>query len=151
MQECLPALRRLGDRRCTGRALYMLGERAREKQQLARADGLLQASVEASALAGQSFELVRALEALAAVRFAQGRPRSATVLLGTAHATRRSASSEHMHPLPLPDKDLHRSLVQDLGAAAFDSAHREGERLSTAEALRFGRFDEPEDSLAART
>jgi hypothetical protein len=86
----------------------------------------------------------------AAVRFAQGRPRSATVLLGTAHATRRSAS-KHMRPLPLPDKDLHRSLVQDLGAAAFDSAHREGERLSTAEALRFGRFDEPEDSISART
>ena len=150
MQECLPALRRLGDRRCTGRALYMLGERAREKQQLARADGLLQASVEASALAGQSFELVRALEALAAVRFAQGRPRSATVLLGTAHAARRSAS-KHMRPQPLPDTDLHRSLLLDLGAAAFDSAHREGERLSTAEALQSGRFDEPEDSLSART
>src|SRR5262249_57447114 len=118
----------------TGGGLSVRGERAREKQQLARANGLLQASVEASALAGQSFELVRALEALAAVRFAQRRPRSATVLLGTAHATRRSAS-EHMRPLPLPDKDLHRSLVQDLGAAAFDPPHRQGDLLPAPHAL----------------
>jgi hypothetical protein len=32
MGECLPTLRRRGDRRCTGRALYVLGERAREQQ-----------------------------------------------------------------------------------------------------------------------
>src|SRR6266487_3705923 len=31
LQECLPALRRLGDQRCTGRALHLLGERAREQ------------------------------------------------------------------------------------------------------------------------
>ncbi len=59
MEECLPTLRRLGDRRCAGRALYMLGKRAHEKRQLARAAELLRASVEAVALAGQSFVLVR--------------------------------------------------------------------------------------------
>jgi predicted ATPase/DNA-binding CsgD family transcriptional regulator len=149
MAECLPTLRRLGDRRCAGRALYMLGERAHEKRQLARADEFLQASIEAVALAGQSFELVRALEALAAVRLAQGRPRSAAVLLGTSHTARQSAS-EHKRPLPPPDENLHRTLVQNLGAAAFDSGHREGKRLSPAAALRLAPFGEPDDSLPAR-
>jgi predicted ATPase/DNA-binding CsgD family transcriptional regulator len=150
MQECLPTLRRLGDRRCTGRALYMLGERAREKQQLARADKLLQASVEAVAVAGQSLELVRTLESLAAVRSAQQRPQSATVLLGTAHTARHSAS-DHMRPTtPPPDETLHRTLMRDLGAAAFHAAYGEGQRLLPTEALRLARFDEPEDSLPAR-
>jgi len=146
MAQCLPTLRRLGDRRCTGRALYVLGERAHEKRRLARADELLQASVEAVALAGQSFVLVQALEALAAVRSEQHRPRSAAMLLGTAHTARQS-TSEHKRPTPPPNEDLHRTLRQDLGAAAFDSAHREGKRLSPAEALRVARFDEPDDSL----
>ena len=150
MAECLPTLRRLGDRRCAGRALFILGERAHETGQLARADELLQASVEAVALAGQSFVLVRALEALAAVRLAQGRPRSAAMLLGTAHTERQSAS-EHKRPLPPPEENLHRTLVQNLGAAAFDAAHREGKQLSPAEALRFAQLDGPDDSLPART
>ncbi len=53
MEQCLPTLRRLGDQRCTGRALYVLGERAREQRRLARAEELLAASVEAVVLAGQ--------------------------------------------------------------------------------------------------
>ena len=32
MTECLPTLRRLGDQRCTGRALHLLGERAPYEQ-----------------------------------------------------------------------------------------------------------------------
>ena len=54
MEECLPALRRRGDQRCTGRALHMLGERAHEQRQLARAEELLRGSVAAVAVAGQS-------------------------------------------------------------------------------------------------
>src|SRR4249920_2296247 len=49
MEQCLPTLRRLGDQRCAGRALYVLGERAREQRQLARAEELLAGSVEAIA------------------------------------------------------------------------------------------------------
>jgi predicted ATPase/DNA-binding CsgD family transcriptional regulator len=135
MEECLPTLRRLGDRRCAGRALFMLGDRARVKGQLARAEDLLRASVEAVALAGQSFVLVLALEALAAVFSAQHRPRSAAVLLGAAHSARESATA-HMRPVQPPDEVIRRSLVQALGAAAFSSAYREGERLSPTEALR---------------
>src|SRR4029079_612285 len=55
MRDCLPTLRRLGDQRCTGRALYILGTRAFEQRQLTRAEELLTASVEAIVLAGQSF------------------------------------------------------------------------------------------------
>jgi predicted ATPase/DNA-binding CsgD family transcriptional regulator len=136
MEECLPTLRRRGDQRCAGRALYMLGERAHEQRQLARAEELLGASVEAVALAGQSFVLVSALEALAAVFFAQGRPRRAAVLLGTAHTARESASA-HMRPIQPPDEELRRSVVRALGISAFDTAHGEGERLSPTQALQF--------------
>jgi hypothetical protein len=55
-----------------------------------------------------------------------------------------------MRPIQPPDEELHRTLMQDLGAAAFNSAHREGEQLSPAEALRPARFDEPDDSPPVR-
>jgi predicted ATPase/DNA-binding CsgD family transcriptional regulator len=134
MEEVLPVLRRLGDQRCTGRALYMLGERARERRQLAHAEELLRASVEAIVLAGQSFVLVNALETLSAVCFARGRPRPAAVLLGAAHAT-RAAATTYMRPIQTPDEALRRSLVEALGASAFEAAHGQGERLSPSRAL----------------
>jgi len=140
MEECLPTLRRRGDQRCAGRALYLLGERAHQQQQLARAEELLGASVEAVALAGQSFVLVSALEALAAVLSAQGRPRPAAVLLGTARTARELASA-HMRPIEPTDEELHRSLVRILGAAVFDAAHDEGERLSPTQALQLASHD----------
>ena len=127
-------LRRLGDQRCTGRALYMLGERARERRQLAHAEDLLRASVEAIVLAGQSFVLVNALETLSAVCFARGRPQHAAVLLGAAHTT-RAAATTYMRPIQTPDEALRRSLVQALGASAFEVAHGQGERLSPSQAL----------------
>jgi predicted ATPase/DNA-binding CsgD family transcriptional regulator len=136
MQECLPVLRRLGDQRCAGRALYLLGERARERRQLARAEELLGRSVEAIAIAGQSVILVSALEALAGVFSAQGRLRRAAVFLGTANAARESATAP-MRPIQPPDEELQRSLVRVLGSAAFEAAYREGGRLSPAQALQF--------------
>lgn len=144
MEECLPALRRLGDQRCAGRALHMLGERAREQQQLTRAEELLRASVAAIAMAGQSIVLISALEALAAVYAAQGRPRHAVVLLGTARTARESASA-HRRPAQPPDQELRRSLARALGTAAFDAAYREGKLLSPVQALQHappGRSDE---------
>jgi len=98
---------------------------------------------------GQSFVLVQALEALAVVFCAQRRPRSAAVLLGTAHTARQSAS-KHMRPISPPDDQLHRALVADLGAAAFETAHGEGVRLAPADALRFAPFDEPDTSRPVR-
>ena len=136
MQECLPTLRRLGDQRCTGRALYMLGERAQEQQQLDRAEELLGASVEAIVLAGQSVILVNALEALAKVHLARNQSGAAAVLLGTAHAVRESASV-HMRPSTSPDQALQRTLRQALGPAAFGTAYAEGEAMSPTEALRY--------------
>jgi predicted ATPase/DNA-binding CsgD family transcriptional regulator len=134
MRQCLPRLRRLGDQRCAGRALHILGERAHQQGQPARAEELLRASVEAIALAGQSIVLVGALEALAAVVSAQGRPRAAAVLLGTAHIARESAGAT-MRPSRPSNDELRRSLMEILGAAAFDTAHAEGERLSPTQAL----------------
>jgi predicted ATPase/DNA-binding CsgD family transcriptional regulator len=134
MEKCLPALRRLGDQRCTGRALHILGERAREQRQLARAEELLHGSVAAIAMAGQSIVLVSALEALAAVFAAQGRPRHAAALLGAAHTARESASA-HMRPARPPDEELRRSLARVLGTAAFDAAYGEGKQLPPVQAL----------------
>jgi predicted ATPase/DNA-binding CsgD family transcriptional regulator len=134
MGQWLPTLRRLGDRRCTGRALYILGEHAHETGQLARAAELLRGSIEAITVAGQSFVLVRALEALAAVSAAQHRHRDAAVLLGDADRVRLAASA-HLRPLEPPREPLRRSLVQAMGAAAFDSAHREGAQRSPADEL----------------
>jgi hypothetical protein len=94
----------------------------------------LRASVEAIALAGQSIVLVSALEALAAVVSGQDRPRAAAVLLGTAHIARESASAS-MRPSRPSDDELRRSLMEILGAPAFDAAHAEGERLSPTQAL----------------
>ncbi len=142
MAECLPTLRRLGDQRCTGRALYLLGERAYEQRDLAGAEKMLAGSVAAVALAGQSFVLVRALEALAAVLSVQGRPRQAAVLLGAAHAALGSATP-HMRPLQPRDDDLRHSLVRVLGAEEFTAAHGEGERLSPTEALQLAAPDQP--------
>jgi len=135
MEQALPDLRRLGDQRCTGRALYVLGRRAHEQHRFDRAEHLLTASVEAIALAGQSLVLVNAIEALAAVHAALGRPRPAAILLGTAHTARESASA-HMRPIQPPDEQLHRSLAQTLGDAAFDTAYTEGRHLPPAQALR---------------
>lgn len=90
--------------------------------------------MEAIAVAGQSFVLVSALEALAAVLCAEGSPRCAVVLLGTAHAARESASA-HMRPTQPPDQELRRTLVRALGTAAFDAAYAEGQRLSPTQAL----------------
>jgi predicted ATPase/DNA-binding CsgD family transcriptional regulator len=141
MEQCLPTLRRLGDQRCTGRALYLLGERAYEQRQLARAEELLRTSVEAIALAGQSFVLVSALDALAAVYAAQGRARLAAVLLGAGRTARESATA-HMRPLRPPDDDLRRSLERELGNAAVDTAYAEGKRLSPTQALRAASSDQ---------
>jgi predicted ATPase/DNA-binding CsgD family transcriptional regulator len=149
MEKCLPTLRRLGDQRCAGRALHMLGERAREQQQLARAEELLHASVAAIAMAGQSIVLVSALESLAAVFSAQGRPRHAAMLLGTAHTARESASA-HLPAQP-PDGELRRSLAQVLGTAAFDAAFSEGELMSPVQALQHaspGRGDDAGPAVA---
>jgi hypothetical protein len=142
MSDCLPTLRRLADRRCAGRALYMLGEQARELGDLRRAEQLLRASVEAIALAGQSFVLVWALEDLAAVYAAQDRPRAAAILLGTAHRARESATA-HMRPVQPPDEKLRQTLTQTLGVTAFAAAYTEGERQTPTEALQFGSFDDP--------
>jgi len=90
--------------------------------------------VEAVAVAGQSVLLVSALEALAAVLAAQGRPQGAAMLLGTAH-TARELAAPHMRPVQSPDEELPRSLAQVLGTAAYATAYSEGERLSPAQAL----------------
>jgi predicted ATPase/DNA-binding CsgD family transcriptional regulator len=145
MEECLPTLRRLGDQRCTGRALCMLGERAIEQRQLARAEELLRGSVEATALAGQSFVLVSALEALASAVYAQGRARSAAVLLGTADRARESVSAS-MRAIEPSSEELRRSLTRNIGAAAFEAAYGEGGRLSPKQALKVAPPDQPADS-----
>jgi hypothetical protein len=137
MRECLPTLRRLGDQRCTGRALYVLGTRAHQLNDLARAEQLLTAAVAAIVLAGQSFVLVTALDALAAVRAAQGAHRHAATLLGTADAA-RAAADAHMRPLQPPDRQLRRSLERALGATAFATAHAAGQRTTPAQAVHAG-------------
>jgi predicted ATPase/DNA-binding CsgD family transcriptional regulator len=132
--ECVPMMRRLGDQRCTGRGLHLLGERAREQQQFARAEALLRGSVEAAEAAGEGTVVVDALEALAAVLSAEDRPREAAVLVGAADARRGSASSSRRPPQP-PDEDLCRSLLRELGGAVFDEARTEGGSLSPTQAL----------------
>ena len=134
MEQCLPTLRRLGDERCTGRALYVLGMHAGRLGQLGRAEELLIESVQAVALAGQVRVLIDGLDALADLAAARGRPRHAAILTGTAHSARESAAP-HMRPTPAPDDRLRRRLVRALGAEAFHDAYREGARLSATEVL----------------
>jgi hypothetical protein len=135
MEEILPTLRRLGDRRCAGRSLYLLGQRAIELGDLARAADLLAASVTAIASAGQSIVLVNALADLASVYATDGRPGPAAMLLGTARAARESASA-HMRPLRAEDEELRHALVRALGTTTFDRRYADGERTSPTEALR---------------
>jgi predicted ATPase/DNA-binding CsgD family transcriptional regulator len=144
MEQCLPTLRRIGDRRCTGRALYFLGKRAHEQEQVDHAEELLRGSIEAIAHAGQTTILVNALEALAVILHTRGHPSSAAVLLGTAHTARESGSA-HLQPIPPPDAQLSRILAQALGSAAFEDAYKEGERLPPAQALQLT-FATPNDS-----
>jgi predicted ATPase/DNA-binding CsgD family transcriptional regulator len=140
--ECVPMMRRLGDQRCTGRALHLLGERAREQQQFTRAEALLRGGVEAAESAGEATVVVDALEALAAVLSAQDRPREAAVLVGAADARRGSASASRRPPQP-PEENLRRSLVEGLGHSAFDEARTEGLSLSPTQALRIGASAQP--------
>jgi hypothetical protein len=135
MEDCLPTLRRMGDQRCTGRALYMLGVRARQQQDLTLAERLLSQSVAAVVLAGQSFVLVNALEELAAVYLDQSRPRDAAVLLGAAGGARQLASV-HMRPARPSDETLPRSIERVLGTEVFTAAYAEGQRMSPTQALR---------------
>ena len=135
LEGCVPMMRRLGDQRCTGRSLHLLGERAREQQELARAEGLLRGSVEAAEAAGEGTVVVDALEALAAVLSADHRPREAAVLVGVTDALRASASASPRPPHP-PAEDLRRALARVLGGAAFEEARTEGGSLSPTQALR---------------
>jgi predicted ATPase/DNA-binding CsgD family transcriptional regulator len=135
MGQSLPGLGRIGDQRCTGRALYVLGEHARRQDRLDQAEHLLRGSVETIARAGQSIVLVDALEALAAVVVALGRPRHAAMLLGAAHTARESAGA-HRQPLHPPDMRLRQSLQRTLGSSTFDHEYRHGERSAPAQALR---------------
>jgi hypothetical protein len=134
MTECLPTLRRLGDQRCTGRALHLLGERAYEQRDLAGAETMLAGSVTAIARAGQSFVLVRALEALAAVLSDLDRPRQAALLLGAAHTALGSATA-HMRPGRPRDDELRQTLIQEIGDEEFNAAYGEGQELSPTQAL----------------
>jgi tetratricopeptide (TPR) repeat protein len=142
LEECVPIMRRLGDQRCTGRGLHLLGERAREQQQFTRADELLRGSVEAAEPAGEGTVVVDALEALAAVCSAEDRLREAAVLVGAADTQRGSMSSSRRPPQP-PDANLRRSLVRALGRSAFDEAHTEGRSLSPTAALRLTTSAQP--------
>jgi hypothetical protein len=135
LEECVPIMRRLGDQRCTGRGLHLLGERAREHQQLVRAEELLRGSVEAAEPAGEGTVVVDALEALASVFSATNRPREAAVLVGAADTQRGSGSTSQRPPQP-PDQNLRRSLIRGLGRTTFDEAHAQGRSLSPAAALR---------------
>jgi hypothetical protein len=150
MEECLPMARRLGDQRCAGRAMHILGERAREQRQLNEAEELLRGSVEAVAVAGQSIVLVSALESLAAIFSVHGRSRDAAVLVGTAHVAREAASA-HMRPTEPPDQELRRSLVRALGTPAFDAACGEGELLSPTQALQVTLSGQRDNSRPAHT
>lgn len=140
MEEVIPTLRRLGDQRCAGRALYLLGRHAIERGDLARAEETLAACVRAVALAGQSRILVNALDALAELYAANRRPGSAAMLLGAAHAARESASA-HMRPIQTNDGELRRSLVRALGAATFDRRYADGRRTPPTVALRHASSD----------
>jgi hypothetical protein len=135
LEECVPIMRRLGDQRCTARGLHLLGERAREQQQLARAEELLRASVEAAEPAGEATVVVDALEALAAILAATDHPREAAVLIGAADTQRGSGSTSQRPPQP-PDQHLRRSLIRALGRTTFDEAHTQGRSLSPTAALR---------------
>jgi predicted ATPase/DNA-binding CsgD family transcriptional regulator len=135
LEECVPIMRRLGDQRCTGRGLHLLGERARYRQQLVRAEELLRGSVEAAEPAGEGTVVVDALEALAAVLSATDRPREAAVLIGAADTQRGSGSTSQRPPQP-PDQNLRRSLVRGLGRSAFDEAHAQGRSLPPTAVLR---------------
>jgi ABC-type multidrug transport system fused ATPase/permease subunit len=134
MEQILPTLRRLGDQRCTGRALYLLGRHAHERGDLDRAETLLRGSIDAIALAGQSFVLTSAIERLAAVHHACGRHRTAAVLLGVAHAARESATA-HGQPIEASDQELRRTLAEILGDEAFHAAHVEGQRTPVTKAV----------------
>jgi predicted ATPase/DNA-binding CsgD family transcriptional regulator len=135
LEECVPMMRRLGDQRCTGRGLHLVGERARQEAQFARAEELLRGSVEAAEAAGEATVVVDSLEALAAVLSAKDRLREAAVLIGAADAWRDSAGSSRRPPQPA-DENLRRSLVRTLGRSAFDEARTEGRSLLPTEALR---------------
>lgn len=63
--ECLPTLRRLGDQRCTGRVLYMLGELARRNDDPAHANELLCQCLQAAEPSGDTETLNNANHALA--------------------------------------------------------------------------------------
>jgi predicted ATPase/DNA-binding CsgD family transcriptional regulator len=135
IEEVLPTLRRLGDQRCTGRSLYLLGQRAVELGDLARAAELLTGSIRAVTLAGQSVVLGNALAALAGVYAATGRPGTAAMLLGTARAAGESATV-YLRPLRTEDAGLRRSLVDALGTATFQRHYTDGQSTSPTEALR---------------
>ena len=149
LEECVPIMRRLGDQRCTGRGLHLLGERAREHQQLVRAEELLRGSVEAAEPAGEGTVVVDALEALAAVLSATDRPREAAVLIGAADAQRGSGSTSQRSPQP-PDQNLRRSLIRGLGRTTFDETHIHGRSLSPTAALRLTTSASPTKNLNSK-
>ena len=148
MEECLPPAPSASALR--GQALHVLGERAREQQQLARAEELLRASVAAIAMAGQSIVLVSALELwllYPAPRTARGTRPCCSV----SRIPRASPASAHMRPAQPPERELRRSLAQVLGTAAFDAAYSEGKLLSPVQALQRAPSGRGDSSGSANT
>jgi hypothetical protein len=107
----------------------MIGDYARMNGELDRAEQHLRGSVESLTLAASANVLAQALDALAAVYLAQGRPGAAATVLGTAHAS--------------GDNELRRALVEALGDTAFDDAYANGKTLPPIEALRLTPLNGP--------
>jgi hypothetical protein len=135
MEEILPTLRRLGDQRCTGRALYLLGQHAHQHGQLARAEDLLRAGIEAVTLAGQSSSSPTPWNSW---------PPSTTNKATTAGPPcrsgwpmpRASPQPSTRRPVDPSDETLHHALTETLGVEEFNAAHTEGQQTPVATASR---------------
>lgn len=135
LASCHPTLRRLGDLRCLGRALYLYGGSTLQEGDDVEAERLLSDSVEAASPARDPVTVVEALTDLARLAATSGRLHRAAVLLG--HAWAAGEGSFRITPWPsTPQAELVSQLRTSLGSQACDDAIATGRGADVSVALR---------------
>ncbi|HUG84293.1 MAG TPA: LuxR C-terminal-related transcriptional regulator, partial [Euzebya sp.] len=138
LEDCLPELRRMGDMRCAGRALRLLGERAAEIGDEATAEQLLADSVRVAEGVADPLTVAAGLTALAELLVARGDAEQSALMLGSAQV--RAEASFRAPDWPTPRQAQLIAAARDmLGDARYD------------EAVGRGRGRGPDELLAGRT
>jgi tetratricopeptide (TPR) repeat protein len=149
LEEALAVQRELGDSFSVAGTLLVLGQLEQEAGDHDAARSRLEESLEVAQAAGDRTGMCSALERLARLALAEGRPVRAVRIYGAVSVLRETVPV-HPYELGRPDHDQALSAARSaLGEAAFGSAWADGRALTLADVLGYAREAEPGLELAS--